>query len=317
MPRVGSTGTSSVETLHPAEPEAAPAAAPAPEPCPSAAAPVRPAALPEVLLQSARAKVIHGTDPGDYYCEHLFFLAQREAQRPGASVKRNASGEPLVGFLHVPPDEWTGGDGKPVQAKRHAGTREVVGAALKGYIGDAARKLKPDEPVKVLFTGYGTFMSTKNNPTGDFVSHPENVDAAMKSAFGGALLTKKAKSTREPDGSVTLRYRIRDEKAAGGERAVLVRTRQLDVADTTLDPANRTGIQGQIAAFQPHAVLSMGVHGGSEYKAEWHADDGGLREDGGKFFHDGALQARRNMPDNRSLARAILAGQSATAAAQP
>src|SRR4051812_11251638 len=60
--------------------------------------------LPDVLLSSANATVVHGKDPGNFYCEHMFFVAQREANQPGSCVLTNSCGEKLVGFLHIPMD---------------------------------------------------------------------------------------------------------------------------------------------------------------------------------------------------------------------
>src|SRR5688500_3170455 len=94
----------------------------------------RPPGIPDVLFTtSAGARVGHGTDPGDYYCEHAFFLAQREAAST-ASIDRNHAGEPLVGFLHWPADRWSTRTGNYTQAERHRSGREVVGAAVRGFV---------------------------------------------------------------------------------------------------------------------------------------------------------------------------------------
>jgi hypothetical protein len=58
--------------------------------------------LPTTLTQVGAVQVEHGTDPGDFYCEHAFFTQQRFASEVG--VQKNAFGEPLCGFLHVPTD---------------------------------------------------------------------------------------------------------------------------------------------------------------------------------------------------------------------
>src|SRR5207302_760006 len=80
-----------------------------------------------------------GTDPGDFYCEHVYYVSQAQAAARGSSVLRNAAGERLVGFLHVPEDRFTAGlGGAYTEAARQRGTREVVGAALRGYTEDLA-----------------------------------------------------------------------------------------------------------------------------------------------------------------------------------
>src|SRR5690606_9265333 len=118
------------------------------------------------------ARVVHGDDPGDFYCEHAFFVAQKTAQDSSSSVLTNARGEKLVGFLHVPPDDHTyrAPDASLDQGQRQEAMREVIGAGLRGYFEDAAERTSGD--VRLLLTGYGKFQSVQNNPTGDFVSHP-------------------------------------------------------------------------------------------------------------------------------------------------
>ncbi|HVY60322.1 MAG TPA: hypothetical protein VHF22_01660, partial [Planctomycetota bacterium] len=236
--------------------------------------------------------------------------------KAGSSVVKNASGERLVGFLHVPPDDFTETTGaKYAQAARHAGTREVVGAAVRGYFEDAAAAVKKD-PVKLLLTGYGPFMSIKDNPTGDFVAHAENIDAALKGAFGADLLTPKGKMTTFPGGGHALAYRVRDPKT-GKERTLQVGLDKFAVADRTLDPKSARSIEQAIAAFRPNAVLSMGVAGPGAYLAEHHADDGGMdATKSGGFKHDDGAAAKKSFADNYSLARAILRGSAPPAASQ-
>lgn len=267
-----------------------------------------------ILLQAAGgARVVHGTDPGDFYCEHAFYVAGREAHRPGTSIRRNAEGEPLVGFLHVPADAWTAqAGGGYSQAVRHGATREVVGAALRGYVEDAARAPGAGAgPVRILLTGYTRFRSVADNPTGDFVSHAENVDAAMRAGFGADLLTLEGRPVPPARGAppgMTLAYDVRDP-ATGRPRTVLVHAQPLAVSDATLDPGRRESLQSAIRGFRPNAVLSMGVTGGTEYRAEHHADNGGLRARGRGFRHDDGAAPSHANPDNYSLARALQRGR--------
>src|SRR4029077_13594948 len=100
----------------------------------------------------------------------------------------NDHNEPLTGFLHNPSDSFTyDASTTPVQSERHAERAQVVGATIRGYF-EQARDQIGDKPFKMLLTGYGPWGSVVNNPTGDFVAHKENVDAAMKAAFGSALI---------------------------------------------------------------------------------------------------------------------------------
>src|SRR5438067_4611906 len=102
---------------------------------PSLPAPMRPAGphegLPDVMLKLGNGMTVaHGSDPGDFYCEHCFFTATEAANAPGASVLKDVDGEPLTSFLHNPSDDATSIDA-PVadQAARHADRRDVIGAA--------------------------------------------------------------------------------------------------------------------------------------------------------------------------------------------
>ncbi|MBN2362399.1 MAG: hypothetical protein JXR83_23305 [Deltaproteobacteria bacterium] len=273
-----------------------------------AAIPAR-AGLPDVLFSSANAKVVHGTDPGDYYCEHMFFATQRAAEQPSGNVARNRRGEPMIGFLHVAGDRWTSGGTDYTLAQRHAGTREVIGAAIRGYCDEASRQVT-DGPVRVLLTGYDTFMSTTNNPTGEFVSQPENIDAAMREAFGDRLLTPQGEQITAPGAPAPqYRYRVRDA-AAGSEREIIVCARKFPVDDTAIDGDSPGCVQKLMSDFKPHAVISMGVTGWSDDKAEFHADSGGLRV-GDSLRHDDGAAPTITLADNYSLARAIFLGQRA------
>lgn len=275
--------------------------------------------LPEVLLESASVRVVHGTDPGDFYCEHMFFRAQQHAQKPGSSVVKNEQGELLVGFLHVPWDRATsapppdGSEPAPyTQEERHDALSRVVGAALRGYCAAAAKRAAADEPLKLLVTGYGPFSTARNNPTGEFVSRTENLDRAMAHGFGSRLLTPVGEPQATDAADVfQLRYRVLD-KDGGSEREVLVRLQRFPVADAAIDGVSEKSVQRAMDDFQPQAVLSLGVASGRDFRAEFHADDGGLSDSDGAARHDGSLAARVTLRDNYALARAIhLGGQAA------
>jgi hypothetical protein len=272
--------------------------------------------LPDVLLEVRGFKVVHGTDPGDFYCEHMFFQSQSEARKPNASVTVNDKGEKLVGFLHIPSDSATySGVTTEPQEERHAATRDVVGSALRGYYDEASQRVARG-PVRLMLNGYGSWGSTVNNPTGDFVRHSENVDAAMKTAFGDALVTPKGQPYTGPDAapaehSTVLQYVVQDPKSRV-TRTVLVRTQQFPVTDDAINGNGTVSVQYAMGGFKPHAVLSMGV-GTPTYTAEFHADNGGLKLDGSPT-HDDSAAPSVNLPENRSLARAIHGGAAAIVA---
>ncbi len=248
------------------------------------------------------ARVVHGTDPGDFYCEHAFFTSTTEALRPGSGILRNGHGEPLVGFLHVPHDVYTYDAAlRPDQAARHADRRAIVGAALRGFrlqaVGHPA-----GEPFRVLLTGYAQWGSVVNNPSGDFVTHAENVEAAMECAFGGALGGGAIVETQA--GRLRLEFAVRGE--AGEATPFVVVAARLPVTDAAID-GSPGSLQALIADVKPHAVLSLGVAGDPPYRAEFHADDGCLVVEDDRMRHDDEHASTRSHPDNFALARALRA----------
>lgn len=267
------------------------------------------AELPATLLHVAGAKVEHGADPGNFYCEHAFFTLQRFAAEVG--ITKNAHGEPLCGFLHVPSDAQCGAAPSAAidVATRYAAHRQVVGAAIQGWF--QAAKATAHDPITILITGYGPFQSITNNPAGGFVSHRENLDAAMEAAFGTSLLGRKGKRLPDrmggsPADTMALRYRVND---GGRVREIVVVAERLKVADVALDNGDPGSLVGALKAVKPHAALALGVHGGSTFLAEHHADDGGLVIDAqGKARHDDNKQPTQAFLDNYALARAIHAG---------
>lgn len=263
--------------------------------------------------------VVHGSDPGDFYCEHAFFTSTAEALRAGTSILRNAHNEVLTGFLHVPPDRFTytryGDDANAVkvQAERHSERRDIVGAAIRGFYEDARQQLNGGD-FRMLLTGYSQWGSVVDNPTGDFTGHAENVDAAMRRAFGADLITREGRvvTTRDDAAgmkSTVLEYQVKDDEARNGVRMVIVEAAQLPVTDEAIN-GGASSLQRLIERGRPHAVMSMGVAGGSAYQAEFHADDGGLKVDEatGAITHSDGVSASRSHPDNYALGRAIHRG---------
>jgi len=220
-------------------------------------------------------RVTQGSDPGDFYCEHAFFTSTQEAQRKDTSILKNSHGEPLTGFLHVPADKATFQSETRIDpAERHAERRTVVGAALRGLVDAARPQLPSDAPVRVLVTGYGAFGSVKNNPTGDFVGQQSNFDAAMQRGFGDKLVTPRGKLLESEDGRQRLEYKVLEP--SGAQRSVIVEAVKLPVDDSAINGGPRS-LQARIGAFQPHAVMSMGVAAGSrDYLAEFQTASGGL-----------------------------------------
>lgn len=260
--------------------------------------PVAERTLPDIRYNS--------TDAGDFYCEHVYYVAQQQALMSSASVLSNSRGERLVGFIHLPEDSQT--TRPPVAsptdaavAARHRDTRAVVGAGIAGYFNDAASQT--DGPVRIMLSGFGPFMSVTDNPSGDFVAHRANIDAAMEAAFGSRLIGRPPAGA---DMNQPLSYRVRMDD--GSEREVQIRALRLPVSDAALDPAAAGSIPSEMARFRPHAVISMGVHpGSSHYDIEPRADDGGLRRDASSgAYRDDTGRARTSEgTTNRSLERGV------------
>ncbi len=254
-------------------------------------------ALPDIRFDSS--------DAGDFYCEHVFHVAQREALASSSTVMSNSHGERLVGFIHLPQDAQatqapTASPTDAQLAARHGDTRRVVGAAIAGYYDDARQQT--EGPVRIMVTGFGTFGRFTNNPSGDFVSHRANIDAAMEEAFGANLVGRPPAGA---DMNQPLTYQVRQPD--GSTRDVQIRALRLSVDDDALDPAQAGSIPHEMRSFSPHAVISMGLRPGSQthYDVENHADDGGLATgSNGTSTHDGGRASSRDYA-NRSLQRAI------------
>lgn len=260
--------------------------------------------LPDPLYQSPTATARQSGDAGDFYCEHLFYVSQVLA--PRAAVQSNGHGEKLVGFLHVPADAYTSQEGQSyTPSARHAASREVVGLCLRGYMDNLMPRVTG--PLRILLTGYLRFMTVLDNPTGDFVRSRENLDAALQAGFGGDLLTPTGEALAAGDAQ-RFRWYLREGR---NRRELQIHLRRFEVADQTFDPRHANSIQSAYRVANPHAVLAMGVHSGSHYRVEYHADDGALRQDGDAYFHEDGRAVSANLPDNRALARALVSGQRA------
>lgn len=243
------------------------------------------------LGEAGNTKVRTSREAGDYYCEHAFFITNEAAHKPGSSILRDANNQPMSTFLHFP-----GGKDQPDAAAdvRHAETRQVVGTALRGYVDQAAGQVGANEPINVMLTGYGTFGGAANNPTESFVSDPRNIDAAMAHGFGDALQRgedgQPLRTQTEVNGQPVYRYTITD--AEGRERNVDVMAARLTVDDNAINGGN-TSLQSHIDAFQPNAVINMGVRpGGESYDFETRADDGGMRRTENGTYTDGDSSRR-------------------------
>jgi pyrrolidone-carboxylate peptidase len=255
--------------------------------------------------------VTHSGDAGGFYCEHAFFTAQTLG--PGCGVRRNRHGESLVGFLHVPGahDRWmmAGSSATADPGRRHARTRIVVGRALAGFAADlhgadvAAADPDSGDPLRLLLTGYGPWGGVTDNPTGDFVGSATQLASALAHGFGPRLLNSAVLGGALQGAMaqvLSLDLLVAPERSC----RLLVCGWVLPTSDEALDPAHPQSLPAALAAFRPHAVLSLGVaRSRRRFYVEHTADDENLVD--GRHQ---AAPARTTLPPNFALARAILGG---------
>jgi hypothetical protein len=254
--------------------------------------------------------VVAGRDPGDFYCEHAFFSSNEFAHQQGSSVARDGRGDPLVTFIHHP-----GNLDQPNSPTRQAGAQEVVGATLRGYVDAAKGQVPGNEPIKVLVTGYGEFQGVKNNPTQDFVTHPQNLDASMSRGFGSQLVrnadgTPNRQQLEPVNGQPVYRYQLQNQD--GTTRNVDVALALLPVSDEAINGGPQS-VQRLEHDFRPNAVINNGVNpNGTAWQMETHADDGGMRRTGVMSYDDGdSTRVRQYEYQNPSGANAFKAGEAA------
>ncbi|MFZ5442746.1 MAG: LysM peptidoglycan-binding domain-containing protein [Myxococcota bacterium] len=256
--------------------------------------------------------VVSQREAGDYYCEHTAWALNFEALKKSSSIRADASGEKLVGFLHIP-----GGADQP-GPNRHTATTEVVGAAFRGYVDTIRGKDPQTNPVKLMLTGYGTFAGVADNPTGDFVGAQANIDHTMRAAFGSSLVSAKGKPISTAAGTA-YEYEVKDPK--GQTFKVQVLAKKLAVDDASIN-AGPNSIQRLMKDFQPQAALSLGVNPNeaTSYQVVTRADLGGTEfKRGGALRHEGSRKVKDANGDaketkhaelhNEALGKAILLGQ--------
>lgn len=234
---------------------------------------------------------------GAYYCAHVLWLCSQWARDPASTVERDRQGDPLVGFLHVPADPETTGDGARPRRERHARTVRVLACALRGVLDelDALDARHPDR--RVLLTGFGPFAAVVDNPTGDLVADDESVAEALALALGTApTLLPSLDAGPRP---------LRLHRAGRARVGRLL----LDVDDGSLDHRREGSLPWALGALEPHAVIAMGVHRASGmYRVELEPTTAGLRLDGAVPRHERARPVDARGPLNRALARAIARG---------
>lgn len=251
------------------------------------------------LLPKGLPDVRESDDAGQYYCAHALFLGHLAVERGLAPLARDDAGDPLVGFLHVPPDAQTRGDGCVSDEERHRDTARVVAAALAGWWPSLAR-LPADEPLRVALTGYGTFRDVVDNPTGAYVRSPPALEATLQLAFDDALM----RLSFEADGALSA-----DVLVDGCVRSLTMAREALPVDDRVLALGGEGSLLGLLEErARVHAWLGLGVCRSPHYRVETAPHDGGLvfGDEGGR--HEDGREPTRRLVGSRALVRALERG---------
>lgn len=224
-------------------------------------------------------------DAGAYYCAHTLFALHH---RPPSTVLKAEDGQPLAGFLHVPPDPSTTGErNAPPPNDRFADLRPVVAWALAGLEAMARPQLGAGEHWSVLLTGFGAFRDVTDNPTGAFVQNLDEVARAVAQAFGNAA---------------------RGDDRVSSDSVVVV-PRLLPVDDRLLNAKAANSLEALCEEYGPHSVLSLGVSRSPTFDIETQPNDAGLSRTDGTWRHEANRPAREILSETLVLAEAIERGR--------
>ena len=248
----------------------------------------------DLLMNLDGIEVRESTWAGAYYCAHVLYATSRFAQDVRTSVVRDASGDPLVGFLHVPADAEAAGIEGRLGRARHHNTMRILACALRG-VAEELRSVAGER--RILVSGFGPFAAVVSNPTGDLVGD----DIAMNEVLRVALNAEPQKLEPIAEGDAQLRRDL-------ASQCVLGRL-FLDVDDRSLDARTPGSLPWALRQFRPHAVVALGVHRGSSmYRVELEPTSAGLVIDASGLRHERGRPADARGPKNRALARAIKNG---------
>lgn len=252
------------------------------------------------LLPDGLPDVRESDDAGRYYCAHALFLGHLAAERGRAPLVRDEHDEPLIGFLHVPPDARTRGEALEIDdGARHRDTVRVVAAALAGWLPPLSRALG-DEPARVALTGYGTFRDVVDNPTGAYVRSRPDLERTLALAFGDALRSRSFGDEGELHAEVLV---------DGRARSLAIVCESLPVDDRALAYRGEGSLLALVEVrARAHAWLGLGVCRSAHYRVETSPHDGGLAldDDGGR--HEDGREPTRALRGSRALVRAIERG---------
>lgn len=249
------------------------------------------------LLPEGLPDVRESDDAGRFYCAHALFSGHLAAERGLAPILSDDEEEPLVGFLHVPPDQRTVDLEAPLESDRHQDTAVVVAAALAGFAAPLLRREARDT-VRVVVTGFGAFRDVKDNPTGAFVRSRAALERSLALAFGDVSST-----VHEEDGA--LRARLCWD---GAKRELVVVAVELPVDDRCLAFRGEGSLHALLEDEGAHAWLGLGVCRSPYFRAETLPHDGGLELTSEGARHDGVTAPSRYPRRSRALVRALERG---------
>lgn len=223
-------------------------------------------------------------DAGAFFCAHTLFALHHA---PPSSLLRRDGGEPLAGFLHVPPDPWTMSNAPAPKAERFAALGLVASWAMAGLETMARPLLGEGEAWRLLLTGFGPFRDVTNNPTGAFIANADALQRSVALAFGDA----------EPK-----------ENAIVGQKVVVL-PRELPVDDRLLAGDDAASLFAICEEIRPHSILALGVSRSTSFDIETQPTDAGLRNVDGTWRHEANRPESQRLSSTLVLAEAIDRGR--------
>ncbi len=262
----------------------------------------------EFLYDGQHLTVLRGQHPGNFYCAHAFFLAQRFASQPDSSILKDEQGYPMTGFVHTPRGE------EHKHEQLVAQIEWVLTRVLRGLLFRALRMTK--DPIRIAVTGFGPFEDQQgdavpHNVTGEFVSAPSRLRGALFGALPDLNAPKQpgleVPEPLSPDDTV-IAHQVYDPSYRLG-RPVLLMGRVLPVDTHALSDDPQVSLTGLLQAFRPHIWVGLGVRkrGMPEFVIEEVSDDSGLTLLPAPR-HSGDHQPTTGHPLNRAAARAFAQG---------
>ncbi len=167
-------------------------------------------------------------------------------------------------------------DGQYLEEVRHTRSQAILGTTMRGFM--EQRKSAEDTPLHfhLLITGFGSFSSTKNNPSGELVTTPTCHQQICRSAFPQAKEFTKINETQtqgidqylatartsDPENkdvytATTSSYHVVD--GTGKSYLLTITGLQLPVTNDVAEKEPPQSIHNAIHLVCPDAVIATGV----------------------------------------------------------